>query len=478
MPKKYKGTHLNAERRTEIQHGIEEGKCKAEIARLIHCDPTTVSKEIMKHRQIYASEKSYPVECAEFKTCSRKSTCTPSSAAFCDEFVKFECRMRDHSPGVCTGCKTFRSCRYIKYKYVAANAQRAYENSLSESRKGLDLDEKTAEIIAPIIRQMLDQGRSPYEIIEAHPEFGFTVRTLYTYIDCHAFAVVGVQNINLRRKCGRKKTIRKADAKKYKKRKDNSYLKGHTWEDWQAYKEYMESTGRHLSVVEMDTMYNNVTLGPFVQTFKLNDAQIALAVFHIEKTAEAMVRGVDYIEGILGEKLFEEIFQVILTDRGSEFSAVERLEFRKDGSRRTHVFYCDAMRSSQKPHVENKHTEYRDILPKETDLYKIGLISQSQLNIVLTQLNSRTLLSIGDGKHTPFEYARFYYPELVEKLIASGISEIKSDYVILNPDVLDKKKRNKHLAKMGRTLKEYHNTDYWKNSTQNKQSEDQQDDKE
>ena len=44
----------------------------------------------------------------------------------------------------------------------------------------------------------------------------------------------------------------------------------------------------------------------------------------------------------LGRKLFEKIFPVILTDRGSEFSNPRMIEYTKDGILRTKVYYCDA----------------------------------------------------------------------------------------------------------------------------------------
>jgi len=112
------------------------------------------------------------------------------------------------------------------------------------------------------------------------------------------------------------------------------------------------------------------------------------------------------------------------------------------------------MASCQKPHVENKHIEYRYILPSGKDLYQLGMTSQEQLNLVLSHLNSRTLESIGPIRKTPFQYAAFFYPELVERMEAFGIKEIEdSDCVMLKPWLLNREIREQNIAKVNEIKK-------------------------
>ena len=66
----------------------------------------------------------------------------------------------------------------------------------------------------------------------------------------------------------------------------------------------------------------------------------------------------------LGRKLFEKIFPVILTDRGSEFSNPRMIEYTKDGILRTKVYYCDAGCPHQKGSIEVNHELIRRVLPK------------------------------------------------------------------------------------------------------------------
>lgn len=138
----------------------------------------------------------------------------------------------------------------------------------------------------------------------------------------------------------------------------------------------------------MDTVYNGQS-GPFMQTFKFLSYSFIFIIYHEEKSAKAMVEGVDLLETILGKELFPKEVEVIKTDRGSEFSDAEGLEKDNDGSMRTHVFYCDSMASCHKGSLENNHKEVRYICPKETNLKVLGFDSQNKANLIVSHINSR-----------------------------------------------------------------------------------------
>ena len=80
-------------------------------------------------------------------------------------------------------------------------------------------------------------------------------------------------------------------------------------------------------------------------------------ILHGEKTAQAMYEGILILESILGRELFDREAKVFLTDRGPEFSMADVIETRSDTFRRTRIFYCDPMCSSQKGSLENNHEE-------------------------------------------------------------------------------------------------------------------------
>ena len=234
--------------------------------------------------------------------------------------------------------------------------------------------------------------------------------------------------MDLRRQVSRKLPKKRTTA--YKKRISRKYLEGRTYKNYRTYiSDYPE-----VFVTQMDTVYNDETNGPFIQTFKFVRAGILFALYHNEKTAASMKKGIDTLESILGTDLFRKYVHVLLTDRGSEFSAADSIEASSDGTRRTRVFYCDPMQSGQKGTLENKHIELRYILPKGTDLRGLGMTCQDKLNLALSHINSVPCEILG-GK-SPLELTEFMYHDLYEKLLAFGIRPIEKDRIILKPYLL------------------------------------------
>ena len=144
-----------------------------------------------------------------------------------------------------------------------------------------------------------------------------------------------------------------------------------------------------------------------------------------------MKEGVDLLGSVLGAGLFRKYVHILLTDRGSEFTAADAMETAFGGTRRTRVFSCNPIQSGQKGSLENKHVRLRYILPKGTDLRALGVIGQSALNLTLSHVNSAPVEMVGG--RSPLGLADFIYHDLYEKLEAFGIHKIEKDKVILKP---------------------------------------------
>lgn len=421
-------SHLTLEERRIILTGIINGSTKTAIAQTIGKDKSTIGKEIKRHR-ILSHKCKMPLECNHYKKCIYGRNCFPE----CPKYSPFHCSRRDHSPGACNGCSNWSSCRFDKYQYNPEKAHKNYRDALVDSRQGVNLTVQEAKQMASIIGPLLKQGQSPYRILASHPELGISEKTLYSYIENGVFQeIAGLTVMNLRRQVSRKLPKKKANA--YKKRVDRKYLEGRTFKEYQAYL----ADHSDVLVTQMDTVYNDGTNGPFLQTFQFVKTGLFLALYHESKTTASMKAGVDLLESSLGTALFRKFVHVLLTDRGSEFSAAEAIETSSDGSRRTRVFYCDPMQSGQKGTLENKHIQLRYILPKGSDMKGLGLTCQADLNLVLSHINSAPCEALG-GKN-PLELTEFMYPDLYEKLIAFGINPIEKDKIILKPYLL--KNRN------------------------------------
>ena len=435
MNQDIKNRHLTKSDREIIESGIKNGATKTSIADTIGKDNSTVGKEIKQHR-ILKFKCSLPLECSHYKKCKFERDCKTD----CPDFKLFVCKRRDRSPGACNGCSNYSTCRFSKYYYDANLAQQEYEKTLVDSRIGYNITREELIEIGNKIKPLLKNGQSPFVILQNHPEIPLSEKTLYTYIENNVFKPeVDIGPMDLRRQVSRK--LAKPKAKVYKKREDRKFLNGRKFEDYQTYKEENPDA----KVTQMDTVYNDGSNGPFIQTFKFTDIGFFFAIYHDKtKTMADMTEGVNQLENIIGQKWFRVMVRILLTDRGSEFYDAEGMETDADGSKRTRVFYCDPMASGQKGTLENNHIELRYICIKGVDLRALGLVGQEPLNLVLSHINSMPVEHFG-GK-SPFEMLEFMYPELYEKFIAFGLRKIPKDEIVLKPSLLRPWKKKKGLS--------------------------------
>ena len=88
--------------------------------------------------------------------------------------------------------------------------------------------------MAAVIKPLLKQGQSPFQIVTGHPELGISEKTLYNYIENDVFhETAEITVMDLRRQVSRK--ISKKKAQTYKKRADRKYLQGRTYKDYKVY---------------------------------------------------------------------------------------------------------------------------------------------------------------------------------------------------------------------------------------------------
>ena len=416
--------HMTLEDRITIEKGLSNDASLKAIALTLNKDKSTILREIKRHvkiqkRNIYGRGKG-TYDCIHIAECGYNTYCPRP----CDKVEKIPCKRKDKVSGVCNGCDKFRSCKLDKKVYEAKSAHLEYESDLHETREGRDITYKEAESLAAIIKPLLLKGQSVAVILNNHSEIPYCEKTIYNFIEDGIFAPFGISNITLRLKVKRKMTKEKKNL--YKKREDRKYIKGRTYDDFKEY----TALHPYLDVVEMDTVYNDITNGPFIQTFHFLKYDLMIGIFHKEKTAQTMYDGIKTICDLLGKELFKRYVSIILTDRGSEFTMADAIE--KLGCK---IFYCDPMASWQKPHVENNHRLLRCICPKDTDLYTLGLRSQDDLDLIFSHINSYGRGSLNDK--SPIEVFKFFETksELLDKL---RIKEIDPDDVTLDPDLIKK----------------------------------------
>jgi len=408
-------SHLTLEERKIIQKGIESRSNKVSIAKTIGKDPTTIAKEIRKHREFRTRNTyNYPTICIYRKECGY---CKKE----CDRYEEPKCNQRDRSPGACNKCPKTLSCHLDKYFYNAIPAHEAYLYELKDSREGINLTTKERDIIGNILKPLLDKKQSVYQILNNHPEIKQCEKTIYNYIESDVFKTNGIDLFSLK-----ERLQRKAPKKKYKKRKEPINFSGRKYDDYLKFMEENPSC----NVIQMDTVYNNPS-GPYIQTLKFKKEDIQIGYLYKEKDNESMSSTFDALETLFGIKWFRKNMPVILTDRGAEFEKWWMYEFNKNKQPRCKIFYCDPMQSSQKAECECNHNYVRDIIPNEMNLSNL---TQEDMEIVFSHINSSPRESL-NGK-TPYELAEFIHgKEMLDKL---NIKKIDKDEVTLSPRLLKK----------------------------------------
>ena len=191
MNKKYT-THLSLEDRKNIEHGIIEGLSKSQIAKKINRHPSTVAKEITKHRKL-KPRNTFNADsiCIYLKDCHR---CVKK----CEKYQEPSCSRRDRNIGACNNCPKIKKCNLDKYFYYASKANEAYLYTLVDARVGVNLDYPELKQIATIIKPLLNQGQTIYQILENHKEITQCSKTLYTYIEMGLFKEFGIDNFSLK----------------------------------------------------------------------------------------------------------------------------------------------------------------------------------------------------------------------------------------------------------------------------------------
>ena len=385
-----KHKHLTLSDRNDIQLGLERGETFKAIGQSILKDPTTVSKEVKRNRQV------------------RESTCD-----------NLPCPLLDKAPFVCNGCpKRRQNCGYKKIFYLAKQAQKQYEQTLVEAREGTPLNSKTFWDMDKVISDGVKKGQHIYHILKTH-NLDVSSSTVYRHIRKGYLSIAPIDLARAVKFKERRKSKLPSIPKEAK--------KGRSYEDFQNYLALKQLD----SWLEMDTVLGRMG-GKVLLTFNLSFCNFIFARLLDNKTALEVTKHLYDIKNTLhqADKDFFQLFPVILTDNGGEFARVDDIEMDVRGESK--LFFCDPNRSDQKGRIEKNHTLIRDILPKGTSFDNL---TQEDINLVCSHVNSVKRAAL-NGK-SAYELFAFTYGEEIPKLL--GISKIPAEDVCQSSKLLQHK---------------------------------------
>lgn len=426
---KYK--HLTMSERIEIYSLLKQDVSIRKIAKALNRDPTTIAKEIKKHLEV----KETGCGGRPFNQCKNSDKCLKSGVCgaefcytfcykcsrcnlYCKDFEEQVCERLVKAPYCCNGCPKTRSCHYRKKVYRANIAHSEYKHNLSESRKGFYIRKAEAKRIEQIISQPILHGQSVHHVYLAHKdELTISERSIYTYIDGGVF---NLKNIDLPRK------VRyRARKKQVEPKIDRHCREGRTYEDYIAYIKENPS-----AIVQMDTVKGGIS-GKVLLTLHFVTCKFMIAILRDANTSKSVIQAINQLDVTLGREKFKELFPVLLTDNGCEFSNPARIEADMNGEMRTRVFYCDRNRPDQKGSIEVTHEFIRRIIPRGQSL---ECYTQEDINLMMSHINSYGRKRLNDI--SPYDMFTLLYGQGTAELL--GIQKIPYDQINLTPNLLKK----------------------------------------
>lgn len=355
--KKYK--HLSFEDRCTIEEFLNYNYSFTKIGHRVHKDRTAISKEVKKHRFLKSNSD-----------------------------INKPCCYEDKPPYVCNGCNKLNSCSKTRYTYNSAVAHNEYKKCLIEQRSHIKLTkEQIASINDVVSPLMVHKHHSVNQVYIEHPELlPFAKSTFYKYID---LGVLNVTNLDLHRKV-KYKVKKEYD---YTRTKVNTSIKvGRFYSDFKDYIEFHPNA----SIVEMDTVIGTSggKGGKCMLTLLFRQYNFMLIYLLPYKKSEYVTEVFNNLKEKLGIDEFRRLFEVILTDNGTEFSDPESIEIDfTTGEVLSQLFYCDPGCSWQKGSIEKNHEYIRYVLPKGTSF---ASLTQEDCNLLASHINSVPRLSLNN----------------------------------------------------------------------------------
>ncbi|MBO5096561.1 MAG: IS30 family transposase [Bacilli bacterium] len=365
--KKYK--HLSFEDRCVIEEFLNRGFNFIQISNRLNKDRTTISKEVLKHRFLRGNAS-----------------------------LNRPCCFESKHPYVCNACPKLDHCKKQKYSYNAHIAYNEYKQTLISQREHLNITKEQIasinDIIAPL---MIYKNHSINQVYISHPELlPFSKTTFYKYID---LGILSVRNIDLQRKV---KWKLKKEYDYHKEKVDTSIKVNRFYSDFKDYLEFHPNP----SIVEMDTVIGTSggKGGNCFLTLLFRQFNFMLIYLMPYKKSIYVNDIFQQLKDSLGIDEFKRLFEVILTDNGTEFCDPDSIEIDiNTGEKLCSIFYCDPGSSWQKGSIEKNHEFIRYILPKGTSF---ASLTQDDCHKIASHINSVPRLSLNNI--SPYEAALLF----------------------------------------------------------------------
>lgn len=336
-----------------------------------------------------------------------------------------ECPKTNRYPFICSNCSKKVNCKLKKYFYNYSEAQKDYDNKLKYSRIGIDMSIDEVEYWNNYFKDKIKDKNQPILHIFKNIEnvFPKSIQSFYKYV--HKGYFPSINDEMLARSFSYKPRNKKEKVKTIS--KDNIIKKGRKYVDYEKY----IKNNPNANIVEMDTVIGKFEDVNCILTLYFRSSKLML-MFLIKKYKPKEVTKVfNWLKKTLSGESFKQMFEVILTDNGWEFSKPEDIEYNVEtGEKLCNVFYTESYSSWQKGGIERNHEFIRYIIPKGLTFDNL-----TKKNVIDMMNNINNVQRKSLDYHTPHEiFIKLYGSDISTKLHLKSIpkDEVNLSYKLLN----------------------------------------------
>ena len=389
-----KKERLTIEDRLLIEELLRLNYMQKDIAKVIGCNSSTISREL-KNRRI-----------------------SNDKLQVYDKTNRF--------PFICSNCQKRRTCIKKKYYYNYKEAQKDYERKLKYSRIGIDMSIDEVEYWNDYFKDKIKDKNQPIMHIFKNIEDSFpkTIQSFYKYVHKGYFSSINDEMLS--RSFSYKPRKKKETIKTIT--RDSIIKNGRKYSDFIQY----IKKNPNANIVEMDTVIGKFEDVNCIMTLYFRKSKLML-MFLIKKYKPNEVTKIfNEIRTSIGDELFKKMFEVILTDNGWEFSKPDDIEFNYEtGEKLVNIFYCDSYSSWQKGGIERNHEFIRYIIPKSISFDNLTKKNVTDMMNNINNVQRKTL-----DYQTPYQLFKKEYGDNISKKF--HLKPIKKDEINLGYKLIQK----------------------------------------
>lgn len=405
---------LDHDDRINLQAGMAKGLSLRDVASMLKKSRSTIYREIINNSRY--------LDCKH--TCAHCSKgCTDRASHYvngqCKDFSAYECKSWESFPYTCNGCKESSFCKHRKryYDCIAAHGESKRKRSVPRTFRGIGDDEMSA--IDSIVSKGVELGQSLHHIYANSRELqGICCeRTIRRYV-YRGYLKVRAHQLP--------KYVRYSHKYDYGKPKvvNVGRMLGRTFSD---YKRHMEENPDS-NAWQYDSVEGKTTDKKAILTITYPEFRFQFGYLISKHSAASAYKKIRLLQKLLGAR-YGEIFEVNLSDNGTEFSRFHEVEFDADGSRICRVFFTNPYKSTDKASCERNHGLVRYVLYKGKSL---DFMTQEKVELMFSHINSYTRGSNKDK--TPYDLMVGRFGSEFMDIV--GIRRIDAADVCLKPSLV------------------------------------------